>query len=175
MTRRPVTEPLGEGHHRHLFSCGERVLDIYLKQYARQDQKRRVAAVFVLPDDGHNIKAYHSLSSTNISSVDLPGALLKKLPKHPCQPATLLGRLAVDKKYQKQGIGETLLLDALYRSYALSEQIGSIAVVVDALSEQAIRFYEHYGFISLSEQKRLFLPMKTIGRLFSERMTDSGS
>lgn len=174
MTRQP-TEALGERHHRHLFSCGERVLDIYLKQYARQDQKRRVAAIFVLSECGTTIKGYYSLSSTNIPSVDLPEALLKKLPKHPCQPATLLGRLAVDKKYQKQGIGETLLLDALHKSHTLSEQIGSIAVVVDALNKQAIRFYENYGFIPLSGQERLFLPMKTIGRLFSEQMTDPGS
>jgi len=106
------------------FSCGEDVLDTYLKQYASQDQKRRVAAVFVLRGGTNRIKGYYTLSSTNIPSEYLPETILKNLPKHSYQPATLLGRLTVDQKFQAQGIGETLLLDALYRSDALSDQIG---------------------------------------------------
>ena len=161
-----VTEPLGTQHLRKEFSCGEDALDVYFKHYATQDQKRRVAAIFVLPDDDLTVKGYYSLSSTNISSSDLHEKLLRKLPKHPHQPATLLGRLAVDRRNQKQGIGEILLLDALRRSYILSEQIGSIAVVVDALNRNVSQFYEQYGFIPLSDQSKLFMPMKTIGQLF---------
>ncbi len=163
-----VTEPLGIQHLRKEFSCGEDVLDVYLKHYATQDQKRRVAAIFVLPDDDLTVKGYYSLSSTNISSIDLPEKLLRKLPKHPHQPATLLGRLAVDRRNQKQGIGEILLLDALRRSYILSEQIGSIAVVVDALNRNVSEFYKQYGFIPLSDQSKLFMPMKTIKQLFKQ-------
>ncbi len=163
-----VTEPLGAQHLRKEFSCGEDVLDVYLKQYATQDQKRRVAAIFVLPDNDHTVKGYYSLSSTNVSSLDLPERLLKKLPKHLHQPATLLGRLAVDRRHQKQGIGETLLLDALRRSYILSEQIGSIAVVVDALNRNVSEFYKQYGCIPLSDQSKLFMPMKTIRQLFKQ-------
>ena len=166
MTQLPLTETLSNKHKREEFSCGESVLDVYLKQYAKQDQKRRVAAVFVLPDEKKRIKGYYSLSSTHIPSKILPEKILKKLPKHPHQPATLLGRLAVDASFQKQKMGETLLLDALYRSFNLSQQIGSIAVVVDALNTNAVSFYAHYGFIKLSGNNRLFLPMKTIEKLF---------
>ena len=166
MTRSLVTEPLGPRHHRSEFSCGEDTLDVYIKQYAMQDQKRRVAAILVLPDDKGRIKGYYSLSATNISSKDLPEKILKNLPRHPYQPATLLGRLAVDRRDQKKRIGEILLLDALYRSYTLSEQIGSIAVVVQALNERVKNFYEQYGFIALPDQGKLFLPMKTIENLF---------
>lgn len=166
MTRGFVTEPLSEKHDRKEFSCGEEVLDTYIRQYAKQDQKRRVAAVFVLPGEQKSIKGYYTLSSTQIPSEILPDQILKKLPNHPFQPATLLGRLAVGDSHQKQGIGEMLLIDALFRSYNLSEQIGSIAVVVDALNKKAASFYENYGFIKLSGGKRLFLPMRTIGKLF---------
>jgi len=166
VTQLPLTETLNDRHTREGFSCGESVLDVYLKQYAKQDQKRRVAAVFVLPGEKNIIKGYYTLSSTHVASEILPEKILKKLPKHPYQPATLLGRLAVDESHQKQRIGETLLLDALFRSYRLSEQIGSIAVVVDALNKNAASFYANYGFIKLSGGKRLFLPMKTIGKLF---------
>lgn len=87
------------------------------------------------------------------------------LPKYPLLPATLLGRLAIDQSYQKQGWGDCLLMDALYRSYL--NEIASIAVVVDALDEGAVSFYEHYQFIRFPERPhRLFLPMKTIQTLF---------
>lgn len=167
MTRSFITETLSDRHERKEFSCGEEVLDNYIRQYAKQDQKRRVAAVFVLPAEKKLIKGYYTLSSTQIPSDILPEKLLKKLPSHPYQPATLLGRLAVAESYQGKGLGEMLLIDALYRSYNLSEQIGSIAVVVDALNKKAASFYENYGFIKLAGGKRLFLPMKTIGKLFS--------
>jgi len=167
VTRSFITETLSDRHERKEFSCGEEVLDNYMRQYAKQDQKRRVAAVFVLPAEKKLIKGYYTLSSTQIPSDILPEKLLKKLPSHPYQPATLLGRLAVAESYQGKGLGEVLLIDALYRSYNLSEQIGSIAVVVDALNKKAASFYENYGFIKLAGGKRLFLPMKTIGKLFS--------
>jgi len=167
VTRSFITETLSDRHERKEFSCGEEVLDNYIRQYAKQDQKRRVAAVFVLPAEKKLIKGYYTLSSTQIPSDILPEKLLKKLPSHPYQPATLLGRLAVAESYQGKGLGEMLLIDALYRSYNLSEQIGSIAVVVDALNKKAASFYENYGFIKLAGGKRLFLPMKTIGKLFS--------
>jgi ribosomal protein S18 acetylase RimI-like enzyme len=166
MSRPFVTELLDKKHVRTDFSCGEHILDIYIKQYARQDQKRRTSAVFVLSGGEEIIKGYYTLSATNILSSDLPNEFVKRLPKHPVQPATLLGRLAVDRRYQGQGLGEILLLDALNRSYRLSEQIGSMAIVVEALNERAASFYEAHGFITLSGCRRLFLPMKTVGKLF---------
>ena len=82
-----VTEPLGTQHLRKEFSCGENQLDVYLKNYAIQDQKRRVAAVFVLPNEDRTVKGYYSLSSTNIPSTDLPDKLLKNcLNTHINQP-----------------------------------------------------------------------------------------
>ena len=166
MTGSFITETLSEKHERKEFSCGEELLNNYIRQYAKQDQKRRVAAVFVLPGEKKLIRGYYTLSSTQIPSEILPERILKKLPSHPFQPATLLGRLAVAESHQGQGVGEMLLIDALFRSYNLSEQIGSIAVVVDALNKKAASFYKNYGFIKLAGGKRLFLPIKTIAKLF---------
>jgi len=66
-------------------------------------------------------------------------------------------------------LGEFLLLDALYRCLQQSKQVASAAVVVEAKDEAAKRFYERFGFLSLPETpNRLFLPIKTIERLFPE-------
>jgi hypothetical protein len=58
-------------------------------------------------------------------------------------------------------------MDALERSYRQSESIASSAVIVDAKSEQAAPFYVGYGFLPFPRSPRLlFLPMKTIAKLF---------
>ena len=59
-----------------------------------------------------------------------------------------------------------LLIDALSRSYEISKSVGSFAVVVDPLDEDAEKFYFKYGFILLPDSRKMFLPMKTIGKLF---------
>lgn len=166
-----LVEPLGKHHDRAAFSCGNEILDRYLKELARQDARRLVAAAFVLVDESvpKTILGYYTLSSFAIGLTDLPAAVVRKLPAYPNVPVTLLGRLAVDRRYKGQGLGEFLLMDALRRAWVQSSQIAAVAVVVDAIDEQAVRFYRHFDFIPLPERaNRLFLPMKTIAALFRE-------
>ena len=97
----------------------------------------------------------------------LPEQISKKLPaSYQSLPATLLGRLARDLKYNGERLGELLLIDALKRSYDASLRIGSIAVVVDPIDEAAQNFYLRYGFIDLPDSGKMFLSMKTIANLF---------
>jgi len=119
-------EPLGKHHDRAAFSCGKKPLDQYIKEQARQDAKRHYAAPFVLVEKGKkNISGYYTLSSFGINLEDLPEAVVKKLPRYPIVPATLLGRLAVDEDYHRKGFGELLLMDALHRSLDQADVIGS--------------------------------------------------
>jgi GNAT superfamily N-acetyltransferase len=162
-----TVEPLGRQHDRTAFHCGAEALDRYLKQQARQDADKRVAAPFVavrLPDTV--VLGYYTLSASVLTLIDLPDELARKLPRYPQLPVTLLGRLAVDQSTKRQGLGEHLLLDALHRSLAHADQIAAMAVVVDAKDESAAAFYRHYGFIPLQTQpSRLFVPMRSIAQL----------
>jgi ribosomal protein S18 acetylase RimI-like enzyme len=82
-------------------------------------------------------------------------------------PVTLLGRLAVDKNFAKQGLGEFLLIDGLKKSFQRSTTaVGSMAVVVDPLDQDAVNFYRKYQFINLADSGRMFLPIRTIRSLF---------
>jgi len=158
---------LEKKHIKSNFTCGEASLDAYIKSYASQDLKRKMAGVFVLEEaESLQIKGYYTLSSSSIVANDLPNEFVKKYPSYPSLPATLIGRLAVDTKFQGEGLGETLLLDALHKSYEVSQNIRSIAVVVDALNENAVSFYESYGFIKFSAYNKLFISMKTVQALF---------
>jgi len=159
-----VIEPLDSSHDRSRFHCGVTSLDDYIRKQARQDVKRRVSRVFVATEAERPsaIVGYYTLSTLAIELGDLPQALARKLPRHPV-PAALLGRLAVNQDAQGHKVGRMLLIDALKRTLAVSDEIAIYAMVVDAIDERAQHFYEQFGFSLLSsESRRLFLPLKSI-------------
>jgi predicted GNAT family N-acyltransferase len=162
-----LTIPLNASHKKKDFNCGKPLLDNYLHIQAKQDVKRKLSACFVLEGDKNIIKGYYTLSSASIKKDLLPEAIIKKLPPaYSDLPVTLLGRLAVDNSYKGQRLGELLLLDALKRCYDASVNIGSMAVIVDPLDGDAEKFYLKYGFISLPDSGKMFIPMTTVFELF---------
>lgn len=162
---------LDASHNRKIFSCGEPALDRYLCNQASQDIKKHVAAVFVLTEkQNSDVIGYYTLSAMTITADELPGSMIKKLPKYNLLPTTLLGRLAVDKQQQRKGLGNFLILDALRRSINLSKEIASMAIIVDAKNEANAAFYESYEFVRLALQKnRLYLPMETAIQVFGSK------
>lgn len=159
-------EPLGPDHDRASFSCGEAALDTYLQRQASQDIRRRVAQVFVaLGSQPATILGYYSLSAASFDKGELPPAEAKRLPHYPV-PAAVLGRLAVDRAQQSQGLGELLLLDAIRRVVRASTMVAVHAMIVDAKHDRARLFYERYGFRAFaSTPLRLFLPLETFEKL----------
>ncbi len=157
-------------HNRKDFFCGKESLDNYLKNQVTQDIKRKLSACFVLPAAESNlIKGYYTLSNNSVPLELIPKGMREKLPiSYKNIPATLLGRLAISLDYQRQGTGRLVLIDALNRSYSTSTIIGSFAVIVDPLDEEAENFYLKYGFIKLPDSGKMFLPMKTIEQIFIE-------
>jgi len=158
-----IIEALATKHNRTGFKCGIGSLDDYIKKQARQDVKRRISQVFIAtePSSPGIIAGYYTLSSLSVELNNLPEALACKLPRHPI-PAALIGRLAVSIHAQKNGIGKMLLIDAIKRTLAVSEEIAIYAVVVDAINEDAQSFYEQFGFTPLNSDRRLFLPLKSL-------------
>lgn len=165
-----LTDPLNSFHKKEIFCCGKPLLDDYLHKQARQDVKKKLSACFVLEDRDNTVKGYYTLSAAAIERKQLPEALTKKLPPSYFDlPVILLGRLAISRDHQGQGLGELLLMDALKRSYNASKEVGSMAVIVDPIDEDAIKFYKKYSFIILPDSGKMFLPMVTISRLFAEK------
>ena len=160
-------EPLGTRHDRKGFSCGIEALDRSLRTQAGQDLRRRVAACFVLATEGSaTVAGFYTLSAASVSLAELPPGIAKKLPRYPVVPAILMGRLAVDSRYQGQGLGEILLMDAFSR--CLKAEIASFAFLVDAKDDRAMSYYRRFGFRRLSTSgRRLFLPMAEIAGLFA--------
>jgi len=163
-----LSQNLAPNHRKNEFSCGKEMLDKYLQKQANQEITRKISACFVIAaDNEYLIKGYFTLSNSSIPSEMVPEFARRKLPNsYKSIPATLLGRLAVDSKFQGEGLGKLLLVDALKRSYDASLKIGSFAVIVDPIDLEAEKFYSAFGFIKLPDSGKMFLPMKTIAELF---------
>ena len=163
-----MIELLDKKHNRRDFDCGKELLNDYLKTQAGQDVKRKLSVCFVLADSETNIiQGYYTLSNSSIPLSSFSEQIQKKLPKsYQSIPTTLLGRLAIDKKQQGNGIGKILLIDALKRSYGIANEIGSFGIVVDPIDAEAKSFYQKYDFIELPDSKKMFIATRTLQELF---------
>jgi GNAT superfamily N-acetyltransferase len=158
-------EILGPQHDRSTFASGAEPLDRYFRTQAGQEARKNIAAPFVLVLADGSVGGYYTLSATAVKLADLPADVARRLPKYPLVPATLLGRLAVDRQHQGKGYGRFLLADALGR--AVRSEIASFAVVVNAKDEPARRFYERESFLPFPDQPmKLFRPTANIAALF---------
>jgi GNAT superfamily N-acetyltransferase len=148
-------------------SCGVESLDTYLQTQASEDMRHRANAVFVLVplDTPDRIAGFFTLCASALDQGDVPEAARRWIPRYPLVSATLLGRLAIAREYQGQGLSSVLLARALRKAYESAATVGSSMVVVDAIDDGAARFCEAHGFVRLPDSARLVLPISQIGRM----------
>ncbi len=158
-----LTVSLTREHDRGGFDCGVEALNVYLKQYARQDRDRNLAQVYVhCAPDVAQVIAFYTLHAFAVRRTDLPEPAARRLGRQDLVPAVLIGRLAVDLRHRGQGLGGHLLIDALRRARDASLVAAAAVVVVDA-KEGATGFYRRHGFLPFADQAdRLFLPLATV-------------
>ena len=161
-------EALGDEHDRSLFHCGEDALDRYFQTQVNQDIRRRVANCFIAVETTtSHVAAYYTISAASIPLADLPPDETRRLPRYPTVPAVRIGRLAVDQRFQGRGLGAALLADAASRT--LKADAAAFTLLVDAKNDQAVAFYQRFGFRVLASQPRtLFLPLATAQKVFLE-------
>ena len=148
------------------FDSGELSLNEWLKKRAFKNHVSGASRCFVLCV-GMTVIGYYSLSAGAISHEAAPRAMRRNMPDP--LPVLLLGRLAVDRRYHNQGIGQALLRDAMLRAVNVAGDAGVFAILVHALSEQAKRFYLSRGFVeSPLQPMTLFMTIETIRSILDE-------
>lgn len=160
-----VFEQLNKSHETEAFDCDIESLNHYIKNVAHQHQSRNLSRVFVVTDGTSNqILGYYSLSNCSVDASVLPKPKKFKLPSSMAIPAILIGKLAVDKTTQGQGLGALLLFDALKRCVEVNERSAAYAIVLDAINDRAKEFYLKYEFQVMTESDpyRLFIPMQHV-------------
>lgn len=142
--RLSAPEKLTVSHDVSQFECGEPALDSWLKKRAFQNEESGASRTYVLRA-GQEIAGYYALATGAIAHAEAAGRVRRNMPDQ--VPVIILGRLAIASKFQGRGIGAALLRDAVLRIAQAAEIAGIRAILVHAISDQAKRFYEKYGFI----------------------------
>ena len=139
------------------FSCGNGLLDSWLAHYAGQNQRRDAARTFVATTIDERVYGYYALLAGQLDHQDATAETSRGLSRHFPIPIAILARLAVDVSQQGQGVGAALLHDAIRRIVQASEEVAVRAVVVHAVDENAVSFYERFGFRALGPTPRTLM------------------
>lgn len=148
-------------HDRKRFDCGVDALNNFLQLQANQQHKKDQARTYVIEDLArpNHIVGFYTLTMSKVDLSELPG---KYAGRNDHVIGGLIARLGVDRRYQKQGIGELLLVDALFRLLQASEISGFPVITVDA-KDGVAEFYLKYGFQPcLNQPDRLYIPVSVI-------------
>lgn len=137
-------EPLTGNHLLDDFECGEATLDEWLKRRALANQSGGASRTFVVVDREQRVRGYYAIVAGAVSHELATSKVRRNMPDP--VPVLVLARLAVDRRAQGIHLGASLLLDAVERAVAVSQQAGVRALLVHALHDRAKQFYEHYGF-----------------------------
>lgn len=159
-------ERLQSHHEREGFDCGNVELNAFLLRFSGQNERKGLGRTYVAvaDPDGKRVVGYYTISTGHVVIEHLAAEQRRGLPRYPL-PVVRLGRLAVDVRYQRQGLGALLLRHGLGRALAVSATVGVYAVDVTAKDERARDFYVKFGFIPLVDSPmHLFLPLETIRR-----------
>lgn len=151
--RRP--ERFDGSHKLTGFSSGSNELDFWLREKASLAHRRNTARTYV-SCTGDEVVAYYAIAAGSIIRTDLPRSKRFEMPNHPI-PLILLARLAVDLRYQGQGLGTKLVLDAIGKAIFIGQHAGVFALATNAIDENAISFYQSLGFLKSPGDATLML------------------
>lgn len=168
-------EPVSKNHNRDAFDCGDPALNIFLSRHARQSHAHGGAKSFlaVRDDNPSIVLGYYSVCPASVEFARTPAVVKRGLARYDV-PVFRLCRLAVDRSMQSKGLGGQLLLSAGQRCIKASQDVGGVALLIDAKNDDAARWYAGYGAIPLQDNPlALVLPLSTIQRtLFSAGIKD---
>jgi GNAT superfamily N-acetyltransferase len=139
-------------------------LNDFLRRHARQSHDKGAAKTFlaIANADSKTILGFYSLSPASLEYARAPEIVRKGLARDDV-PAFRLGRLAVDRKVQGQGLGGQLLLAAGRRCVLAAKEVGGVVLLIDAKSERTAKWYASYGAILLEDAPlSLVLPLATV-------------
>jgi GNAT superfamily N-acetyltransferase len=144
--------PIAKKHDRESFDCGDADLNTYLKRYARQNHESGGAKCFLaVPiEQPARILGFYTLSPASLEYARTPALAKRGLGRYDV-PVFRIGRLAVEQSVQGRGLGGSLLLRAAARCIRVAQEVGGVALLIDAKNDRAAKWYESYGAMRLTD------------------------
>ena len=139
---------LTASHDLEDFQSGEEALDSWLQDRALDNMETGASRTYVIcPLDSHKVIGYYAICMGQVLNQEVIGSMRRNMPRQ--IPAVILGRLAIDEKWQGKGLGGALLRDAVERSVRAAKEVSARLLIVHAISPEAEAFYLHHGFSRL--------------------------
>jgi GNAT superfamily N-acetyltransferase len=146
------------------FDCGKQPLNDFLRKRALGNEGKASRTYVVTAVSGEfagEVVAYYTLAAGAVRLEESPKKLSRNMPNP--LPVMVLGRLAVDTRFEGRGIGKAMLREAMQRVLRASQGIGARALVVHAIDDEALAFYARFGFQPFPPGSRtVWLPIETI-------------
>jgi GNAT superfamily N-acetyltransferase len=159
--------PIAANHDLAEFDCGDDALNGWLRRRALANQVGLASRTFVICTTGGIVAAYYSLATGAIARQLAPGPVRRNMPEQ--IPVVVLGRLAVDLRHQRTGLGSAMVRDAMLRVLSVSREVAVKALLVHAISAEAAAFYKRYDFVeSPMDPMILLLPVATIAQALAD-------
>lgn len=151
-------ELISEEHELSDFDCGNDALNNWLKTRALDNQNKFSTTRVVCIDKA--VIAYYSLVYGSVNRDEMTRSYKQNAPER--IPVMILGRLAVDLKWQEKRIGKHLLKEALIKTMEASRIAAVRGLLVHAIDDKAKAYYRHFGFLESKVELTLFLPLESI-------------
>lgn len=159
-------EPLGARHDTSQFRSGSLELDHWLVEHAAT-ARGQGTRTYVALDEADEVVGYFAIAPHALEREELAHRLARGAPAR--IPAVLLAKLARDVRHRGEGLGSELLVEALVVTVRAARQVGGRLLVVDAVDEAAVRFYEAHDFSPLPGSKgSLLLKLSTAAKVLGE-------
>ncbi|WP_137391438.1 GNAT family N-acetyltransferase [Rhodoligotrophos defluvii] len=151
--------PINGEHSLDQFFCGKEPLDDWLRNTARGSEGKTARTYVTCV--GQRVIGYYCLATGAVVRSSMPRNYRHGNPDP--VPIMLIGRLAVDRHFQGNGVGKALLKDAFLRIVEASSIVGARAIIVHAIDEGAAVFYTNFGFIPFPDNPTTYmLPIEAI-------------
>ncbi|MEL7429139.1 MAG: GNAT family N-acetyltransferase [Pseudomonadota bacterium] len=145
-------------HDRSAFSCGFEPIDRFLKDAMTDHVKAGYLVAFIATEEGRKeVIGFYTLNAfaVNCGHIETP----KRPRPPPTIPATYMKAVAVHKEWQGKGIGRALMVHGLRQATEISEKVGSRAIVLDVLHDEAFdrrfEFYKGLGFRPMNDPENV--------------------
>lgn len=150
-------------HDRSAFSCGVTPIDNWVKNSVSDETKTDRLRLWCGTDSEGRLFGVYALNPHSVEPKD--GGLLARKGERKPIPVLYLSCLAIDMKYQKQGLGEAMMAHAIEKAVRLSADFPVAAIVLDVYRDdnfdRRLAFYKRLGFSSFSAEDpaRMYLPI----------------
>jgi ribosomal protein S18 acetylase RimI-like enzyme len=152
-----------------LFRCGVDEIDRWVKNKAAKHYKLNRTKIFcAFLGDSISVAGFYCLSFSSEDAKKVTGQH-RDIYRPTGVPLVYVTYLGVSKSLQGNGLGTFLLLDAMRRSYIVSQHVAFYGVGLRSLNDRTTALYTKLGFGATDTEQfpLLMLPVWTLTDLFA--------